>query len=272
MPKETQSQMSEETVGLASEIDLGTEVKLSEPAEPKQLKVDKVLAGATEQILEIISEVIPDSEIGVHLGGKVDGERLHTHFFSCEKPGYVGWQWVVTVARAPRSKTVTVCEIDLLPGKQALLAPAWIPWEERLKPGDVSPDDVLPYKAVDERLTFLREAGKPADTPPFSRLRVLSSKGLGQATLRWKRKARTQSKLRKQASACSSCGFLVTLEGPLRESFGVCANEWSSEDGKLVPLTFACGAHSETDIAKQGSEWPVTPPRVNELDLEMTQL
>ncbi|EEH64516.1 hypothetical protein HMPREF0044_0253 [Gleimia coleocanis DSM 15436] len=242
------------------------------PELDKPLKADRVLAKAKAQILEIISEVVPVAEIGSHLGDRVEGERLHTHFFACNKPGYVGWHWAVTVARAPRSKTVTVCEIDLLPGKEALLAPAWIPWEERLKPGDVAPDDVLPYRASDERLVFLREAGKAADEAPFSRLRVLSDKGIGQVALRWKRNLRSQARLRKQPSVCSSCGFLVTLEGPLRETFGVCANEWSSEDGKLVPLSFACGAHSETDVAKHGSEWPVTPPRINELDLEMTQL
>ncbi|MCS4484752.1 DUF3027 domain-containing protein [Gleimia sp. 6138-11-ORH1] len=266
MPRKKQSQLSEEVT------DTSAGKTARESVQPKQIKADKVLAQARQQILEIISEVVPAAEIGAHLGGKVEGERLHTHFFNCEKPGYVGWQWVVTVARAPRSKVVTVCEIDLLPGKQALLAPAWIPWEERLKPGDVSPDDVLPYRAVDDRLTTLREAGKPADVPPYSRLRTLSAKGIGQTALRWKRIARTQSKLRKQTSACSSCGFLVPLEGPLKDNFGVCANEWSSEDGKLVPITFSCGAHSETDVAKQGSDWPVTPPRINELDLEMTQL
>lgn len=238
----------------------------------KPLKADRILAKAKDTVLGIISEVIPAAEIGVHLGERIEGERLHTHFYACEKPGYVGWHWAVTVARAPRSKTVTVSEIDLLPGKDALLAPAWIPWEERLKPGDIAPDDVLPYRAVDERLVLLREAGVPADTAPFSRLRMLSEKGVGQATLRWKRSMRAQAKLRKQPSACSSCGFLVQLNGPLGDSFGVCANEWSAEDGKLVPLSFACGAHSETDVAKRGSEWPVTPPRINELDLEMTQL
>lgn len=126
------------------------------PELDKPLKADRVLAKAKAQILEIISEVVPVAEIGSHLGDRVEGERLHTHFFACNKPGYVGWHWAVTVARAPRSKTVTVCEIDLLPGKEALLAPAWIPWEERLKPGDVAPDDVLPYRASDERLVFLR--------------------------------------------------------------------------------------------------------------------
>lgn len=244
----------------------------SMPELTKSLKADKVLAEAREEILAIVTEVVPAVEIGEHLGDKVEGERLHTHFFNCEKPGYVGWHWAITVARAPRSKTVTVCEIDLLPGKGALLAPAWIPWEERLKPGDVTADDVLPYRAVDERLSFLRESGKPADEAPFSRLRVLSEKGLAQTELRWRRNARNQAKLRKQPSGCSSCGFLVTLEGALRNSFGVCANEWSPEDGKLVPLTFSCGAHSETDVAKKDSEWPVTPQRINELDLEMTQL
>ncbi|SIK21234.1 Protein of uncharacterised function (DUF3027) [Mycobacteroides abscessus subsp. abscessus] len=48
-------------------------------------------------------------------------------------PGYRGWFWFATLSRAPRSKVATVCEVGLLPGDDALLAPAWVPWAERTK-------------------------------------------------------------------------------------------------------------------------------------------
>lgn len=40
---------------------------------------------------------------------------------------YRGWRWAVTLSRdVPRSRTsATVCEMELLPGEEALLAPAW---------------------------------------------------------------------------------------------------------------------------------------------------
>ena len=52
----------------------------------------------------------------------------------------------------PRGRTATVCEAVLLPGDDAVLAPAWVPWEERLRPGDIGPGDVLPFRADDPRL------------------------------------------------------------------------------------------------------------------------
>ncbi|MBR7503695.1 DUF3027 domain-containing protein, partial [Mycobacterium tuberculosis] len=65
-----------------------------------------------------------------------EGTRLVTHHFVCTDPSYRGWRWVAVLARAPRSKKVTVCETALLPGPDALVAPEWVPWDQRLEPGD----------------------------------------------------------------------------------------------------------------------------------------
>lgn len=75
-----------------------------------------------------------------------------THFFECKEPGYRGWRWAVTVARASRAKFVTLDESVLLPGPDSLLAPEWVPWSERLRPGDMGPGDLLPTEADDLRL------------------------------------------------------------------------------------------------------------------------
>lgn len=81
-----------------------------------------------------------------------EGDRVVTHFFECKKPGYRGWRWAVTVARASRAKNVTLDETVLLPGSDAILAPEWVPWSERLRPGDMGPGDLLPTEADDIRL------------------------------------------------------------------------------------------------------------------------
>ena len=243
------------------------ETEKNEPA--KKLTPDHILKDAIDETLEIALEVIDEAELGEHLGYRAEGDRLLTHFFDCKKPGYVGWHWAITVSRVPRSRKVTVSEIDLLPGKSALLAPEWVPWEERLKPGDVSPGDVLPYRQDDDRLTLIRDADGGSDEPPLSRLRVLSDEGVADVRRRWNRSVKSRTRGRKSRASCASCGFLVAIEGDLGKSFGVCANEWSNDDGRLVPLNYSCGAHSETDIQDQGTQWPVAPPRVNELDLEI---
>src|SRR6187549_2270340 len=96
-------------------------------------RLDKVCAEA----VETARAGIEADEVGEHLGAEAEGDRLVTHFFECGQSGYRGWRWAVTVARAPRSKHVTVCETALLPGDEALLAPTWVPWHERLRPGDL---------------------------------------------------------------------------------------------------------------------------------------
>lgn len=114
---------------------------------------DAVLAEAVDVARAAAQEVAGRaSDVGEHLEAGAEGERLVTHSFECRTRGYLGWYWSVTLARAPRSRTATVCEAVLLPGADALLAPEWVPWSERLRPGDLSPGDLLPAPPDDPRL------------------------------------------------------------------------------------------------------------------------
>ena len=98
---------------------------------PKQ---DSVLTEAVALAREAVALGGADaSSVGEHVGVRVHEDRLLTHLFTCELPGYPGWTWYATVARAPRSKHVTVCESGLLSGPHSLLAPDWVPWEERMQ-------------------------------------------------------------------------------------------------------------------------------------------
>src|SRR5690606_12091029 len=45
---------------------------------------------------------------------------------------YPGWFWTVALAAVAGSEP-TVLELELLPGEDALLAPEWIPWSQRLE-------------------------------------------------------------------------------------------------------------------------------------------
>ena len=77
-------------------------------------KSDAVLAAAVEPARRELLEATKGEGVGEHVGFTLDGERLGTHWFAATLPGYGGWAWAVTVTRAPRAKTATVCELSLI--------------------------------------------------------------------------------------------------------------------------------------------------------------
>jgi hypothetical protein len=230
---------------------------------------DAVLGGAVDLAREAALELAEHpADVGEHLGFTVDADRLVSHRFACTAKGYRGWVWTVTLARAPRARKATVCEAVLLPGDDAVLAPPWVPWDERLRPGDIGPGDVLPFRPDDPRLEpGWTPTGDPEldevaiDELALARNRVLSPVGISEAAERWYRGRQGPATAGAVASAepCLTCGFLIPLQGPLGTVFGVCANEWSPDDGKVVALEHGCGAHSETDVDPRPTDWPEVP-------------
>ncbi|MER6530396.1 DUF3027 domain-containing protein [Streptomyces sp. NPDC001508] len=113
---------------------------------------DRLCAEAVDLARAAAEEAAAPGVVGEHTGLVSEGDRVVTHFFECKELGYRGWRWAVTVARASRAKVVTLDEAVLLPGPDALLAPEWVPWSERLRPGDLGPGDLLPTESEDLRL------------------------------------------------------------------------------------------------------------------------
>ena len=247
---------------------------LPTPAEQALAAKDKTLTSpaAIELARHALEEVTGPITVGEYVAATPDAERLVTHLFDCTLSGYRGWRWAVTLSRVPRGRTATVCEMALLPGEEALLAPAWVPWAERLEPGDITRSDRLPRKETDERLEPGWEAtGEDADAVALDELdlgrpRVLSAQGVASAAERWYGgdHGPDAEGVRKAHATCSTCGFFVPMAGALRAIFGVCANEWAADDGSVVSLDHGCGAHSETDLPDQGPEWPINPSRVDD--------
>ncbi|WP_019357474.1 DUF3027 domain-containing protein [Streptomyces sp. AA1529] len=251
---------------------------------------DRLCAEAVEQARAAAEEAAAPGSVGPWLEAVADpgADRVVTHLFEAQEPGYRGWRWAVTVARASRAKNVTVDESVLMPGPDALLAPEWVPWSERLRPGDLGPGDLLPTDAEDLRLEpgYSGADEPPPDSPvsdeqpeargPFratiggvaeeigmERPRVLSRYGLHAAADRWEESYGPKSPMAQAAPAnCMSCGFLVPLAGSLRQAFGVCANEYSPADGHVVSLAFGCGGHSEAAVMPRTPQPP--PPVVDE--------
>jgi hypothetical protein len=199
--------------------------------------------------------------VGDHVGVEAEGEHLVTHLFDTLDPAYRGWRWAVTVTSTVEDPQPTVDEVVLLPGGDALLAPAWVPWHERLQPGDLGVGDLLPTPADDPRLapTFLTTDDEDERAVAFElglgRARVLSYDGRLDAVERWYAgDAGPEAAIARSApAACATCGFYVPLSGGFRQAFGVCANLYAPDDGRVVSVDHGCGAHSEAVVV------PVSP-------------
>lgn len=226
------------------------------------VKRDAVLCGAVDVARAAAVEEVGAQMVGDHLGVVMEGERLATHSFACLSPAYVGWHWTVTLARAPRAKTVTVNDVVLLPGADAIVAPEWVPWSDRVRPGDLGPGDVLPTSPDDPRLvaglTGLDDLESVESLAPLhpgqwevglGRIRVLSLEGRDEAADRWVTGdyGPTTPMARQSAGDCATCGFMLPVGGPMGQLFAVCANIMSPADGRVVALSFGCGAHSEVE-------------------------
>lgn len=248
-----------EPAGEEERIDTVSSSTSSAPSAPKKKRkpaADAVLTAAVEIARAAILDVADPADVGEHIGAAMEDDRIATHSFACTAKGYRGWHWVAVLTRIPRSKRVTVCETALLPGDDALTAPAWLPWEERLEPGDMGPRDVLPYTDDDPNLEPGYEETNDDDSDRLAiyelglgRPRVLSPEGRQNAAERWESgdNGPASENARNSDKSCASCGYLMLLAGSLRSQFGVCANAWSPQDGQVVSLDHGCGAHSETD-------------------------
>ena len=98
-------------------------------------------------------------------------------------------------------------------------------------------------------------------------VRVLSPTGRDAAATRWVEGER-RCRARLVERQCRSCGYFLPMAGALRAVFGVCANEWSPSDGRVVTLDHGCGAHSETDAPAPKPE-PIGAPIIDDTRLDI---
>lgn len=274
---------------------------------------------------------IGDFVQSVDLGGDVTDFR-----FTCLMRGYEGWQWSVTLYHDIERGQWTVNESSLVPTKQALLPPPWVPWKDRLEPGDLSVTDSIGTDPDDSRLEegwrradpaasdhavhddsgdgnlpgngrdrgngdmvphgspirdatatddgdAISEQGASTDDEEndleqavdefrLSRRHVLSAQGRAQAAKRWYEGPHGPKSLSTKTSdgnACSDCGFFVPLTGDLGRMFGVCANKWSPDDGRVVSLDHGCGEHSEIDPPQTSRLWIQSEPAYDDLHIDV---
>ncbi|WP_114907314.1 DUF3027 domain-containing protein [Ornithinimicrobium murale] len=245
-------------------------------ASPKR---DAVLAAAEEAAREAAVAIAEPGTVGDHVGFVMDEDRVGTHYFDCTAVAYPGWRWAITLTRPPRGRSALLSETHLVAGEDALLSPHWVPYAERLAPGDIGPGDVTPKNDDDPFLEGGFEATGEEDVDQLGffelglgRPRVLSPEGRDAAAQRWYdgEHGPDTDTARKAPAPCSSCGYFVPMAGALRSVFGVCANEWSPSDGSVVSLDHGCGAHSEVDVERSEPE-RIDPPVLDDSVLEIVE-
>ena len=74
-----------------------------------------------------------DGSYGKFISEKEIEKGIFDVRFEATARGYQGWHWVVTITQPDKRKGATISEISLMAGPDALVAPPWVPWSERLK-------------------------------------------------------------------------------------------------------------------------------------------
>lgn len=220
---------------------------------------------ARASLVEAVGADVVGEFQGADAEAALGAEQVSTYRFENLQHGYGGWTWAITVIALPDAEP-TIAELVLLPSEGAILAPAWVPWRERLQPGDLSPGDILPVDEDDPRLVpgyFAGDDEEPSierqtlraltDEVGLGRQRVLSVEGRDLAAQRWyDGSGGPASAIAKAAPGrCGNCGFLVRLSGPLSTMFGVCANAYANDDARIVSFDHGCGAHSQAQLRRK---------------------
>jgi hypothetical protein len=106
----------------------------------------------------------------------------------------------------------------------------------------------------------------------LSRRHVLSPLGRDQTAKRWYEGPHGPKALSTKTAAgnlCSTCGFFVPLKGDFDRMFGVCANKWSPDDGRVVSLDHGCGEHSEIDPPQPSHLWVQSKPAYDDMHIDV---
>ncbi len=264
----------------------------------------------------------------------IDLEDGVTDFrFEAHVRGYEGWQWSVTMYHDVELDHWTVNESSLVPTDEALRPPKWIPWKDRLEPGDLAvtdsigtdpddprmedgfrktrqdasensdeddgtsngtPDDgraadqetapdvkeddgtVQGTENVDETdgqsMTSEEDVDEAVEEFDLSRRHVMTPLGRSQTAKRWYEGPHGPKSLSTKTSdgnPCSTCGFFIPLKGELNLLFGVCANKWSPDDGRVVSVDHGCGEHSEIAPPEPSHLWVQSKPAFDDMHIDI---
>lgn len=108
----------------------------------------------------------------------------------------------------------------------------------------------------------------------LSRRKVMTAEAIAQTAKRWysgQHGPKSLSTRIAEGNACSTCGFMIPLAGALGNMFGVCANAWSPDDGKVVSLDHGCGEHSDIEPPEPSQIWIQSEPAYDDYHIDVIE-
>ena len=132
------------------------------------------------------------------------------------------------------------------------------------------PNDRVSFDAQ----TSAADLDEAVDRFALSRRHVMTAEARTATAKRWyegQHGPKSLSTRTAKGKACETCGFLIPLAGDLGTMFGVCANRWSPDDGRVVSLDHGCGEHSEIEPQEESHLWVQSQPAYDDLHIDVVR-
>ena len=132
------------------------------------------------------------------------------------------------------------------------------------------PNDQVSFDAQ----TSAADLDEAVDRFALSRRHVMTAEARTATAKRWyegQHGPKSLSTRTAKGKACETCGFMIPLAGDLGTMFGVCANRWSPDDGRVVSLDHGCGEHSEIEPQEESHLWVQSQPAYDDLHIDVVR-
>ena len=113
-------------------------------------------------------ESAPVGGVGKFLGTVDEEANVVSYRFQANMKEYVGWEWNVVVFQAKKADP-TISEVVLLPGKESIVAPDWVPWSERRADLEKSEARDLAVSDLEETEDSKADAEDTGKRPPLGK-------------------------------------------------------------------------------------------------------
>ena len=113
-------------------------------------------------------EFAPTGGVGKFLGTVDEETNVVSYRFQANMKEYLGWEWNVVVFQAKKADP-TISEVVLLPGKESIVAPDWVPWSERRAELDKSEAQDLAVADLEETEDSKADAEDTGKRPPLGK-------------------------------------------------------------------------------------------------------